>query len=141
MQVRQTLWLSASFTLCTYVMGMILVPSPIWTTHSAPRVLVWGTGSSRCHCHLEPAPSQPWDGDRASTGSPSPATARHCSRSIRPGSGLTCPALRQRQHLCSSSAPEQSGLGTAKAVPTRQGDSWEKPSIGTSTAAPGRIVS
>ena len=50
--------------------------------------------------------------------SPSPATARRCSRSGRAGPGLTCPALHQKRYLCSSSAAEQPGLG---------GHSWHLP--------------
>lgn len=109
MQVRQTLWLSASFPLCTYLMGIILVPSPIRTTHSAPRVLVWGTGSSRCHCHLEPAPSQPWVGDRASTGPP--ALPLHGTALGPCGQDLDSPAQPSIGGSISAAAQDQSSQG------------------------------
>lgn len=109
-QVRQIPVLVTSFPLCAYLMGKISMPSPIRTTHSDPRL---GNRQPQVplssRASLIPAMAR----GQGQHCPPSPASARHCSRCIGAGSGLTCPALHRGQHLCSSR-----GAGRADTVDT-----------------------
>lgn len=100
-------------------MGKISVPSPIRTTHSAPQALVWGTGSPRCHCHLEPASSQPWDGDKARTAPP--ALPLHGAAPGPAGQDPGSPAQPSIRSSISAAAQHRNSQGSADTAGTCQG--------------------
>lgn len=141
--------------------------TPCACQHPSPCVLIrW----ARFRC-LPPSgphtqPHKHWSGEQAAPGATVTLSQLHPSHGMGTRPALLpqpchCTALLQVQpgriqaHLPSppseAASLQQLSTGTvrarrtqlapARAVPTHQGDTWEKPSIGTSTAAPGRIVS